>query len=373
MKKAEEKTVLVFSDEIAKILLCDLECKLDDLRTSTPPCVYVCDSGKAYYGELTPSEVEFFKSANPENFSIWLERPDGETFECVSKPSEPGLLETLFKSELLQRFKAYAAALQELGVKELELCADEKAVETYEDEEDLDVEGAVDAPGARGKGKYHSENGGTSEFIQEIQKTIKVKFDKAKIVEAECLKPQLERDGLWTDEVVQTIVRARKQGRELEHMEMKISANVSSNISTKFKMAAGLEAEAKTWQISGSADVTEGGNVKALSSLAQSLSVIVSTGFSSVGGGANVRNSIIEDPNEAVEGEEPEVKQIAEVAEPPEKEKSEGAKCSACGAAISAKAKFCSECGAPLVRKCVSCGTEIKPGMKFCPECGTKV
>lgn len=47
--------------------------------------------------------------------------------------------------------------------------------------------------------------------------------------------------------------------------------------------------------------------------------------------------------------------------------------CSACGASISAKAKFCSECGSPLVRKCTSCGKELKPGMKFCPECGAKV
>ncbi len=47
--------------------------------------------------------------------------------------------------------------------------------------------------------------------------------------------------------------------------------------------------------------------------------------------------------------------------------------CSACGASISAKAKFCSECGSLLVRKCTSCGMELKPGMKFCPECGTNV
>ena len=45
----------------------------------------------------------------------------------------------------------------------------------------------------------------------------------------------------------------------------------------------------------------------------------------------------------------------------------------ACGASISSKAKFCSECGAPLARKCSSCGTELKTGMKFCPECGAKV
>ena len=383
MEKMEEKMVLVFRDEIAKILLCDLESKLDNFMTSQPPCVYVCDSGKTYYGGLTPKQVDFFQSENPENFSIWLERPDGETFECVSKPSEPGFLEDQFKSELLQRFKAYAAALQELGVKEFEIRADEKAIETYEEEDDLDAEASGDAPIARGKGKYHSENGGTSEFIQEIQKSVKVKFNKAKIVDCESLKPQLERDGFWTDEVVQAIVRARKQGRELEQMEMKISAIVSSNISSKFKMAAGLEAEVKTWQISGSVDVNESVDIKALSSLAQNLSVIISTGFSSVDGKAKRKGrSVIEDAEdvEAVDVEEPEVEQIAEVAvspkevaASPEKEQSEMPKCPSCGAAISAKAKFCSECGAPLARKCASCGTELKPSMKYCPECGAKV
>lgn len=48
-------------------------------------------------------------------------------------------------------------------------------------------------------------------------------------------------------------------------------------------------------------------------------------------------------------------------------------RCSLCGATISAKAKFCSECGTPLVWKCVSCGIDLKPEMKFCPECGAKV
>lgn len=47
--------------------------------------------------------------------------------------------------------------------------------------------------------------------------------------------------------------------------------------------------------------------------------------------------------------------------------------CPVCGHSVSADAKFCSECGAPLEKKCASCGTKLDPTMKFCPECGAKV
>ena len=47
--------------------------------------------------------------------------------------------------------------------------------------------------------------------------------------------------------------------------------------------------------------------------------------------------------------------------------------CSKCGATISAKNKFCPECGASLNKKCKKCGTILKAGAKFCPECGQKV
>ena len=45
-----------------------------------------------------------------------------------------------------------------------------------------------------------------------------------------------------------------------------------------------------------------------------------------------------------------------------------------CGAAVSAKAKFCPECGEKLAAKkfCPECGHECKASSKFCPECGTK-
>lgn len=50
-----------------------------------------------------------------------------------------------------------------------------------------------------------------------------------------------------------------------------------------------------------------------------------------------------------------------------------GTLCPVCGHSASSKAKFCSECGAPLLEKCSSCGTKLDPTMKFCPECGAKV
>ena len=51
-----------------------------------------------------------------------------------------------------------------------------------------------------------------------------------------------------------------------------------------------------------------------------------------------------------------------------------GVKCSKCGAEILGNAKFCPECGSPVVRDkfCINCGTKLQPGAKFCPECGTK-
>lgn len=51
-----------------------------------------------------------------------------------------------------------------------------------------------------------------------------------------------------------------------------------------------------------------------------------------------------------------------------------GATCPSCGASISAKAKFCSECGAkiPQAKFCSNCGAKLGANAKFCPECGEK-
>jgi predicted amidophosphoribosyltransferase len=50
------------------------------------------------------------------------------------------------------------------------------------------------------------------------------------------------------------------------------------------------------------------------------------------------------------------------------------AACPKCGAALKPKAKFCSECGAPIktTKFCTECGAEQEGTAKFCPECGTK-
>lgn len=45
--------------------------------------------------------------------------------------------------------------------------------------------------------------------------------------------------------------------------------------------------------------------------------------------------------------------------------------CSKCGARNAETAKFCSDCGTPLVKTCAKCGAEVSG--KFCGECGTSV
>ena len=51
------------------------------------------------------------------------------------------------------------------------------------------------------------------------------------------------------------------------------------------------------------------------------------------------------------------------------------AKCPKCGHEISARAKFCPECGAKIPAKkfCSNCGAQISATAKFCPECGQKL
>ncbi len=58
-----------------------------------------------------------------------------------------------------------------------------------------------------------------------------------------------------------------------------------------------------------------------------------------------------------------------------ETKKETGRVCSNCGASVSAKAKFCSECGSKIEAKrfCSECGAEVSPNAKFCPECGKKL
>ncbi len=50
-----------------------------------------------------------------------------------------------------------------------------------------------------------------------------------------------------------------------------------------------------------------------------------------------------------------------------------GRHCTNCGAALSAGAKFCPECGTPTEAKCPNCGAKLPANSKFCPECGSKV
>ncbi|MGH9037923.1 MAG: ATP-binding protein, partial [Acidimicrobiia bacterium] len=44
--------------------------------------------------------------------------------------------------------------------------------------------------------------------------------------------------------------------------------------------------------------------------------------------------------------------------------------CPVCGHDNRAQAKFCEECGAPLVRTCPGCGEDVRPAARFCDACG---
>src|SRR5882762_9804850 len=48
-------------------------------------------------------------------------------------------------------------------------------------------------------------------------------------------------------------------------------------------------------------------------------------------------------------------------------------KCLRCQQECPPGAKFCAECGAPLIRDCARCGAALPPAAKFCPECAHPV
>ncbi|MBN1146442.1 MAG: zinc ribbon domain-containing protein [Anaerolineales bacterium] len=47
--------------------------------------------------------------------------------------------------------------------------------------------------------------------------------------------------------------------------------------------------------------------------------------------------------------------------------------CAQCGQPLSANARFCPKCGAPVQRKCPHCGNELSPTARFCANCGAAV
>ena len=61
--------------------------------------------------------------------------------------------------------------------------------------------------------------------------------------------------------------------------------------------------------------------------------------------------------------------------QPVQKQPEQGNKCVSCGAALTAGAKFCPECGTkqPTVAFCSECGAKVNAGAKFCSECGNKL
>ena len=59
---------------------------------------------------------------------------------------------------------------------------------------------------------------------------------------------------------------------------------------------------------------------------------------------------------------------------PQEKKQTSSKVCANCGASLSAKDKFCAECGTKVETKrfCTNCGAELSGNAKFCSDCGAK-
>ncbi|MBT9777021.1 zinc-ribbon domain-containing protein [Clostridium sp. MCC353] len=72
-----------------------------------------------------------------------------------------------------------------------------------------------------------------------------------------------------------------------------------------------------------------------------------------------------------------EIQEINDQIEEREKEKMKQGRniCVNCGSKLEGKAKFCSNCGTPVLGDTVTCrcGTELKRNLKFCPNCGLSV
>ena len=47
--------------------------------------------------------------------------------------------------------------------------------------------------------------------------------------------------------------------------------------------------------------------------------------------------------------------------------------CPKCDVALDKGLKFCSNCGAKLMKECPKCGYDVEDGVKFCPNCGSLI
>lgn len=327
MTANNDKTVLVFKDDVSKIEFCDMGQQLADL--TNPPIVFVCENGQCSNGELTDAEKYSIQLGNPENLSVWISKGDG-SLECVSKPTNRGLLETTFKSELMQRLGAYTNAIGKLGVKELHIVANESIKELQEKEREANVEAAATKAGNGGSvnGGFSSQKG--SGFLHEIQKKFDMVFEEGALVNVDKARPLLEKNGFWEDAVVQAVIDARQQGRDVI-IDQEINSSTTDSISEKFACAANIAAKTIAWDAK--VDLNYKSSVDEMSIIVQNLRIIIKTGFTTAS--QNL--------------------------------------CPSCNHAVSDDMKFCPYCGAGLLHKCSSCGTELKPVMKFCPNCGAKV
>lgn len=326
MTTNNDKTVLVFQDEGSKIEFCDMGQELAGL--TNPPIVFVCENGECENGELTTAEKKSIRRGNPENMSVWVSKEDGG-LQCVSTPNNEGLLEKSFKAELMQRFTDYANALMSLGVKEIHIIADEDIQDVLEKKKSGGTNVSASKAGNEGEANLNASSENDSGFIHQIQKVVDLSFKQGALVNID--QAMLKKKGFWDDEIVQAVILARKQGRDLDDAVKEISSRTTEALRTKFNLALGVAIKTIAW--GGKMDANYQSSLNKWSYVAQHLKIKIKTGFSM----ANQRL------------------------------------CPKCSHAITSDSKFCPNCGEPLARKCASCGTELKPGMNFCPECGAKV
>ena len=204
-----------------------------------------------------------------------------------------------------------------------------------------------------------------------------------------------QREAILEDQTTETEIARREAERKLIHAQADAHATQMAGMAE----AAVMQAKGYTQK-----DVLQADVQKAYAEGIGNMGPAVSTGGNSMMGdmlgfgvGLAAMNAMAPQVGEMVKGFTPHntntdqiEKKVTVKCPNCGKELPEGAKfCFECGTKIeilnenemicpvcwkkTPKGRFCSECGAPLIRRCPNCGAEVPDVAKFCLECGTRM